>query len=69
MTSPHEADDKKKGRFKRLGGMIPVLAAVILMVLIKIYPLVPPPALATFAVLVAMVLAAVLNFLYERRKR
>ncbi len=66
--SPNEADDKKKGRFKRLGGMTPLLAAVILMALMQIYPLVPPPALATFAVLAAIAIAAVLNFLFERRK-
>jgi len=69
MTSTNEADDKKKGRFKRLGGMTPVIAAVILIGLMQIYPLVPPPALATFAVLMSMAIAAALNFLYERRKR
>jgi len=68
MTSTNQSDNKKKGRFKRLGGMTPVLAAVILIVLMKIYPLVPPPALATFAVLASMAIAVALNVLYERRK-
>lgn len=69
MTDPNGTDDNKKGRFTRLGGVTLVLAAVILIALRKTYPFVPPHALATFAVLAAMAIAAVLNFLYERRKR
>ena len=63
-----ETDGKKKGRVKRLGGMTAVLAAVILIILTKIYPLVPPPALATVAALLALAISALFNFFYERRK-
>lgn len=68
MSASNDTDDKKKGRFKRLSGMTVILAAVILIALIKVYHLVPATALATFAVLLAMVISSVLNFLYERRK-
>ena len=63
-----EPEDTKKGRLKRLGGMTAVLAAVILIILRKIYHLVDPTALATSAVLLAMLIAAGLNYLFERRK-
>jgi hypothetical protein len=69
MTAPNGIDDKKNGRVKRLAGMTTVLAAIILIILRTIYPLVPPTAMATIAVLLAMLIAAAFNFLYERRKQ
>jgi putative flippase GtrA len=65
----NEPTDTRKGRFKRLGGVSLLLAAVILIILRSIYPLVPPTALATPAVLAALAIAAVFNFFYERRGR
>jgi hypothetical protein len=62
-------NDKKKSRLKRMAGMTTVLAAIILIILRIIYPLVPPTAMATIAVLLSMLIAAPLNFLYERRKQ
>lgn len=69
MTSDNQGQNRKKGRFLRLGGGTTVVAAVILILLVKVYPLVPPPSLATLAVLLAMICAALFNFLYERRKK
>jgi hypothetical protein len=69
MTIPNGTPDKKKGRSKRLSLMIPVLGAIILIPLKEIYPLVPTPDLAILALLPAMAIATIFNFLYERRKR
>lgn len=69
MIDLNGKDDKKKGRLIRLPGMMLVLAAIILIIMSKIWPLVPSTALATVAVLLAIIIATVLNFFYERRKR
>ena len=69
MTAPNGTHGKKKGRFKRWGGMTLVLAAITLIVMRQIWPLVPPAALATCAVLVAILIATVIDLLYERRTR
>ncbi len=63
-----KTDESKKGRIKRLGLGTAVLAAIILTALGMIYDKTPPESLATFAVLLAMALAALFNYLYERRK-
>lgn len=68
--APKETDNRGKGRLQRVGGMTTVLAAVILIILNKIYPrLNEPSALATSAVLLALMIAAALNLLFERKKR
>lgn len=69
MAPDNQNHNGKKGRFVRLGGGTTVLAAVILILLVKTYPLVPPPSLATLAVLIALASAALFNFLYERRRK
>jgi hypothetical protein len=63
-----ETDESKKGRMKRLGLGTSVLAAIILSALGMIYDKTPPESLATVALLLAMALAALFNYLYERRK-
>ena len=63
-----DTDDSKKGRIKRLGLGTLVLAAIILLALSMIYDKTSPESLATVALLLAMALAAVINYLYERRK-
>ncbi|MEI6306337.1 MAG: hypothetical protein WCP33_05895 [Deltaproteobacteria bacterium] len=63
-----ETNDSKKGRIKRLGLGTAVLAAIILTALSVIYDKTPPESFATVSVLLAMALAAVFNYLYERRK-
>jgi len=68
MATPDETNNKQTGRIKRLGGMTLVLAAIILLVLSMIYNKTSPESLATAALLLAMALAAVINYLYERRK-
>jgi hypothetical protein len=67
--SPKETEDRKKGRLKRLTVFTAVLAAIVLMILRALYPFVPPMALATFAILLAILITTVCNFLYERRKK
>ena len=64
-----ETDDNKKGRIKRLGLVFLVLAAIILSALRMIYDKTPAESLATVALLLAIALAAIFNYLYERRKR
>jgi len=64
----NESKDRSKGRFKRLGVMTVALAVVILTALSRIYDKVDPASLATAALLLAMPLAAILNYFYERRK-
>lgn len=64
-----ETDNSKKGRIKRLGLVFLVLATIILSALHMIYPKTPPESLATVAGLLAMAMAALFNYLYERRKR
>ncbi|MEI6640134.1 MAG: hypothetical protein WCL46_10470 [Chlorobium sp.] len=65
---PETDDNKKTGRMKRLGLGTSLLAAIILTALSMIYDKTSPESLATVAVLLAMALAAVFNYLYERRK-
>lgn len=68
-TGASEAGNAKKGRFKRLTFSIPILAAVILTVICYILPKVPPASLASSAILIAIIVAFVINFFYERIKR
>ena len=68
MATPDETDSKN-GRIKRLGLVTLVLAAIILSALHMIYPKTPAESLATVALLLAMALTTLFNYLDKRRKR
>jgi putative flippase GtrA len=69
MCAVQRRRDKKKGRLKRLGFLTPAIGALILMALHWIYPKVALAHMATFAVIIAMIIASGINRLYERIKK
>jgi len=69
MGTAKEAGSTGKGRIKRLGLFTLLAGAVILGALMSIYPKVDPASLATFSVLLAIVVGAVINYLLERREK
>ncbi len=66
---PETDDNKKKGRIKRLGLVFLVLATIILSALRMIYDKTPAESLATVALLLAIALTTLFNYLDKRRKR